>query len=131
MKLKINVGVVAGNSDDWERVQAHDWTTAPKVPDWQMVQSAFANARLAEELGYDGVWAAEHFGTPYGMSPNPLQVLAYFAGCTERISLGTMLVIVPWWNPIRLAHQIAFLDIISGGRYTTIGLGRGVAKSEF
>jgi len=131
MKLKVNVGLVAGNSDDWERVQAKDWTRQPKIPDWKMVQDAFSNARLAEGLGYDGVWAAEHFGTPYGMSPNPLQALAYFAGATEHINLGTMLVIVPWWNPIRLAHQIAFLDIMSNGRYTTIGLGRGVAKSEF
>ena len=131
MKLKVNLGIVSGNSDDWERVQAKDWNTPPTIPDWEVVQSAFSNARLAESLGFDGVWAAEHFGTPYGMSPNPLQALAYFAGCTERISLGTMLVIVPWWNPIRLAHQIAFLDIISNGRYTTIGLGRGVAKSEF
>jgi alkanesulfonate monooxygenase SsuD/methylene tetrahydromethanopterin reductase-like flavin-dependent oxidoreductase (luciferase family) len=131
MKLKVNVGIVSGNSDDWERVQAKDWNTPPKIPDWEMVQSAFSNARLAESLGFDGVWAAEHFGTPYGLSPNPLQALAYFAGCTEHISLGTMLVIVPWWNPVRLAHQIAFLDIMSNGRYTTIGLGRGVAKSEF
>ena len=42
-----------------------------------------------------------------------------------------MVAVVPWWNPIRLAHQIAYLDLVSKGRYTTIGLGRGVAKSEF
>jgi alkanesulfonate monooxygenase SsuD/methylene tetrahydromethanopterin reductase-like flavin-dependent oxidoreductase (luciferase family) len=42
-----------------------------------------------------------------------------------------MVVVTPWWNPIRLAHQIAYLDIVSKGRYTTIGLGRGVSKTEF
>jgi alkanesulfonate monooxygenase SsuD/methylene tetrahydromethanopterin reductase-like flavin-dependent oxidoreductase (luciferase family) len=82
-------------------------------------------------MGFDGIWAPEHFGTPYGMTPNPLQTLAYFAGCTEHITFGTMVAVVPWWNPIRLAHQIAYLDIISNGRFETIGLGRGVAKKEF
>lgn len=131
MKLKVNIGLVGGNSNDWERVAAKDWSRPPTTPDWELAQSAFGIGALAEPLGFDGVWAAEHFGTPYGQSPNPLMALAYFAGRTERISFGTMLVIVPWWNPVRLAHQIAFLDIMSNGRYTTIGIGRGVAKSEF
>ena len=131
MKLKVNVGLVPGNSDDWERVMAKDWNRPMATPDWENVQAAFGIGALAEPLGFDGVWAAEHFGTPYGQSPNPLMALAYFAGRTERINFGTMLVIVPWWNPIRLAHQIAFLDIMSHGRYTSIGIGRGVAKSEF
>jgi alkanesulfonate monooxygenase SsuD/methylene tetrahydromethanopterin reductase-like flavin-dependent oxidoreductase (luciferase family) len=65
------------------------------------------------------------------MTPNPLQLLAYFAGRTSRVTFGTQIVVVPWWNPMRLVHQIAYLDIISNGRYQTIGLGRGVAKSEF
>src|SRR4029077_18212189 len=72
-----------------------------------------------------------HCGTPYGMTPNPLQVLAYFAGRTERVSFGTMVLVPPWCHPVRLAHQIAYLDILSKGRYETIGLGRGVSKSEF
>src|SRR4029077_1206450 len=72
-----------------------------------------------------------HCGTPYGMTPNPLQVLAYFAGRTERVSFGTMVLVPPWCHPVRLAHQIAYLDIMSNGRYDTIGLGRGVSKTEF
>ncbi len=65
------------------------------------------------------------------MTPSPIQTLTYFAARTERVSLGTMVVVAPWWHPVRLAHQIAYLDIVSNGRYTTIGLGRGVSKSEF
>jgi alkanesulfonate monooxygenase SsuD/methylene tetrahydromethanopterin reductase-like flavin-dependent oxidoreductase (luciferase family) len=65
------------------------------------------------------------------MTPNPLQLLTYFAGRTQRISLGTMVLVAPWWHPVRLAHQIAYLDIVSNGRYETIGLGRGVSKTEF
>jgi alkanesulfonate monooxygenase SsuD/methylene tetrahydromethanopterin reductase-like flavin-dependent oxidoreductase (luciferase family) len=65
------------------------------------------------------------------MTPNPIQALSYFAGRTERVSLGTFVVVAPWWHPVRLAHQIAYLDILSNGRYTTIGIGRGVSKGEF
>jgi alkanesulfonate monooxygenase SsuD/methylene tetrahydromethanopterin reductase-like flavin-dependent oxidoreductase (luciferase family) len=129
--MKVNLGAFAHNSKDWDRVMAADWETPPETPDWKYVQAGIELAALAEPLGFDGVWAAEHFGTPYGMSPNPLQVLSYFAGRTERVTFGTMVCVVPWWNPIRLAHQIAYLDIISNGRFETIGLGRGVAKKEF
>jgi alkanesulfonate monooxygenase SsuD/methylene tetrahydromethanopterin reductase-like flavin-dependent oxidoreductase (luciferase family) len=95
------------------------------------VQGALALGDLAEPLGFDGIWFPEHCGTPYGMTPNPIQALTYFAGRTERVSLGTFVAVAPWWHPVRLAHQIAYLDILSNGRYTTIGLGRGVSKGEF
>ena len=129
--MRVNIGVFAHNSRDWERVQSGDFSQPPATPDYQFVQRAFAIADMAETLGFDGIWAPEHQGSPYGMTPNPLQTLAYFAGRTKHLSLGTMVVVAPWWHPIRLAHQIAYLDIISNGRYTTIGLGRGVAKAEF
>jgi alkanesulfonate monooxygenase SsuD/methylene tetrahydromethanopterin reductase-like flavin-dependent oxidoreductase (luciferase family) len=129
--MKVNLGIAAHNSGDWTRVLSGDFSHPPAEPDWQFVQAALALGDLAEPLGFDGIWVPEHNGTPYGMTPNPLQVLTYFAGRTERVTFGTMVVVVPWWHPTRLAHQIAYLDIVSGGRYTTIGLGRGVAKREF
>lgn len=129
--MKVNLGVFAHNAKDWERIQSGDFSRPPETPDWKFVQAGLALGDLAEPLGFDGIWAPEHQGTPYGMTPNPIQTLSYFAGRTERVSLGTMVAVAPWWNPVRLAHQIAYLDIISGGRYNTIGIGRGVAKSEF
>ncbi len=129
--MKVNLAVSAHNSADWERVQAKAFDKPSKVHDADYVDLGIALGELAEPLGFDGIWAPEHFGTPYAMSPNALQVLAYFAARTERVSLGTMVLVLPWWNPVRLAHQIAYLDIISKGRYDTIGLGRGVAKTEF
>jgi alkanesulfonate monooxygenase SsuD/methylene tetrahydromethanopterin reductase-like flavin-dependent oxidoreductase (luciferase family) len=129
--MKVNLGLASHNADDWERVLAADFGRAPAEPDWKCVESTMAIGDLAEPLGFDGIWAPEHYGTPYGMTPNPLQLLSYFAGRTERVELGTFVAVVPWWHPVRLAHQIAYLDILSNGRYTTIGLGRGVAKSEF
>jgi alkanesulfonate monooxygenase SsuD/methylene tetrahydromethanopterin reductase-like flavin-dependent oxidoreductase (luciferase family) len=129
--MRVNIGVFAHNADDWTRVQSGDYSRPAATPDWKFVERAFALADLAEPLGFDGIWAPEHQGTPYGMTPNPIQTLTYFAGRTERVTFGTMVAVAPWWHPIRLAHQIAYLDIVSNGRYTTIGLGRGVAKSEF
>jgi alkanesulfonate monooxygenase SsuD/methylene tetrahydromethanopterin reductase-like flavin-dependent oxidoreductase (luciferase family) len=129
--MKVNIGVFAHNSHDWERIVAGDLGSAPAEPDWKFVQAGLALGDLAEPLGFDGIWAPEHQGTPYGMTPNPIQTLTYFAGRTERVTFGTMVAVAPWWHPVRLAHQIAYLDIVSNGRYTTIGLGRGVAKSEF
>jgi alkanesulfonate monooxygenase SsuD/methylene tetrahydromethanopterin reductase-like flavin-dependent oxidoreductase (luciferase family) len=129
--MKVNIGVFAHNSHDWERIQSGSFERAPATPDHECVEHGLALGDLAEPLGFDGIWAPEHQGTPYGMTPNPLQVLTYFAGRTQRVSLGTMVVVAPWWHPVRLAHQIAYLDIVSRGRYTVIGLGRGVSKSEF
>lgn len=129
--MKVNLGFGAHNSHDWERVLAEDFSQPPATPDWECVQGTLAIADLAEPLGFDGIWMPEHCGTPYGMTPNPIQALTYFAGRTERVSLGTFVAVAPWWHPIRLAHQIAYLDIISNGRYNTIGIGRGVSKSEF
>lgn len=129
--MKVNLGIASQNSADWERIMAGDADSPPATADWRIVEQALALGDLAEPLGFDGIWVPEHFGTPYGMTPNPLQLLAYFAGRTQRVTFGTQIVVVPWWNPIRLVHQIAYLDIISNGRYRTIGLGRGVAKSEF
>ncbi|HET7073496.1 MAG TPA: LLM class flavin-dependent oxidoreductase [Mycobacterium sp.] len=129
--MKVNLGFGSHNSHDWERVLAGDFSHPPVTADWECVQATLAIADLAEPLGFDGIWMPEHCGTPYGMTPNPIQALSYFAGRTERVSLGTFVVVAPWWHPIRLAHQIAYLDILSNGRYTTIGIGRGVSKGEF
>jgi len=129
--MKVNIAVFSNNAADWDRIEAGRWDDPPSPPDNITVTEALSLGDLAEPLGFDGIWCPDHFGTPYGMSPNPLQLLAYYAGRTERVSFGTMVIVLPWWNPIQVAHQIAYLDIISGGRFDTIGFGRGVAKTEF
>src|SRR5271166_498981 len=129
--MKCNIGLGSHNSQDWERVLSGDFSRPSAVPDWECVQATLGIGDLAEPLGFDGIWLPDHCGTPYGMTPNPIQALSYFAGRTESIGLGTFVVVAPWWHPVRLAHQIAYLDILSNGRYTTIGIGRGVSKGEF
>src|SRR6185437_5872100 len=71
---------------------------------------------LAEPLGFDSIFALEHHFTGYSMSPAPVQLLSYFAGRTKRLALGTAVIVLPWHDPIRVAEEIALLDVISGGR---------------
>src|SRR6185437_16640123 len=85
---------------------------------------------LAEPLGFDSLWALEHHFTGYAMSPSPTQLLSYYAGRTRRITLGTCVIVLPWHDPIRVAEQIALLDVMSGGR-TLMGFGRGAASTEY
>jgi alkanesulfonate monooxygenase SsuD/methylene tetrahydromethanopterin reductase-like flavin-dependent oxidoreductase (luciferase family) len=87
-------------------------------------------ADLAEPLGFDSVWAAEHHFTDYTMCPDVLQYLSYFAGRTTNIKLGSMVVVLPWHDPMRVAEQISVLDHQSNGRFI-FGMGRGLGRVEF
>ena len=86
--------------------------------------------QLAEELGFHSVWVAEHHFTDYGLVPNTLQYLAAAAALTERIRLGAAVVVTPLHNPIRIAEEAAFVDVLSGGRLD-LGLGRGYQPREY
>lgn len=85
---------------------------------------------LAEPLGFDSIWGVEHHFTDYTMCPDVLQYLTYFASRTERIKLGSMVVVLPWHDPMRVAEQISVLDHMSNGRLI-LGLGRGLGRVEF
>ncbi len=99
-------------------------------PDAAVVQEHFALGDLVEPLGFNSLWALEHHFTGYAMSPAPTQLLAYFAGRTKRIHLGTSVIVLPWHDPVRVAEQIALLDIMCGGR-CLFGFGRGAASTEY
>ena len=87
-------------------------------------------ADLAEPLGFDSLWAVEHHFDNYAMIPDVVQFLTYFAGRTSRINLGTAVIVLPWHDPVRVAEQIAMIDILSHGRLL-VGFGRGAAKLEY
>jgi alkanesulfonate monooxygenase SsuD/methylene tetrahydromethanopterin reductase-like flavin-dependent oxidoreductase (luciferase family) len=87
-------------------------------------------ASMAEPMGFDSVWATEHHFTEYSMIPSPLQFLSFMAGKTERVTLGAMVVVLPWHNPARLAGEIGMLDNLSEGRFC-LGVGRGLGRLEF
>ena len=93
-------------------------------------------AEAAEELGFDSVWATEHIIVgpdavdPYGRVYDPLVTLGWVAGWTERIGLGTSIVLLPLHHPIHLAKEVASVQEFSGGRFT-LGLGLGWHEPEY
>jgi alkanesulfonate monooxygenase SsuD/methylene tetrahydromethanopterin reductase-like flavin-dependent oxidoreductase (luciferase family) len=129
--MDVGVMVTSYNHGDWDRLMAEDYGRPPAVPDWQRLDETLAMGELVEPLGFDSIWTTEHYGSAYSMQPNPLQWLAYWAGRTERVDLGTAVVVAPWWNPVRLAHEISMLDILLRGRRLLLGLGRGVSEHEY
>jgi alkanesulfonate monooxygenase SsuD/methylene tetrahydromethanopterin reductase-like flavin-dependent oxidoreductase (luciferase family) len=79
----------------------------------------------ADRLGFDTVWLAEvHFAPRFSAMPTPLLLLAAIAERTTRLRLGTAVNLMPLHHPLRLAEEIATLDVLSGGR-VEFGAGRG------
>jgi probable F420-dependent oxidoreductase len=107
-------------------------------------------AEAAERLGFDSVWVAHHVTLPYertskypyghsgtevAMSPgmqwlDPLVTLAMAAAVTERVRLGTSVLVLPYRNPVNLAAEAAALDVLSDGRFV-LGVGAGWMAEEF
>jgi alkanesulfonate monooxygenase SsuD/methylene tetrahydromethanopterin reductase-like flavin-dependent oxidoreductase (luciferase family) len=85
---------------------------------------------LAEKLGFDTVFLAEHHFTDYSFMPSPNLMLAALAQRTKRIRMGSMINILPFYDPVRLAEECAMLDVLTQGRLTC-GFGRGADYTEF
>ena len=83
-----------------------------------------------EELGFDEVWFTEHHFIDYGLSVDPSSLAAAAASRTRRIRIGLAAAILPFHHPLRLAEQMALVDIISDGRLD-VGVGRGNRPAEF
>ena len=86
--------------------------------------------KRVETRGLDGAWVSEHHGSADGYLPSLLPMLAALAAVTDRIELGTGVVLAPFHDPIRLAEDFAVVDQISGGR-VICGLGIGWREEEF
>ena len=95
-----------------------------------------ALAEAAEEHGADSVWATEHLlvgpeaAEPYGRVYAPLVTLGWLAGLTERVALGTSILLAPLHDPVHLAKEAATLQELCGGRLL-LGLGSGWHEDEF
>jgi len=98
--------------------------------DREVYRSELRLADLAEPLGFQSIWGVEHHFTDYTMCPDVLQFLSYMAGRTTRAQLGSMVVVLPWHDPMRVAEEVSMLDNLSDGR-VILGLGRGAGKVEF
>lgn len=96
----------------------------------EVIEETMEEAVLADDLGYDSFWFAEHHFSGYGILGNPLQFGTAVAMRTKRITIGTAVMVVPFYDPMRLAEDAALLDILSGGRFV-MGCGRGYQPREF
>src|SRR5690606_17590641 len=128
----VGMGIVPQNYPDWDRYASEDWDAPYVRADTSVYEDALAMARLAEEVGLDSIWTVEHHFTPYIIVPNPVQFLTYIAGATRNMDVGSMVTVLPWHHPLRLAAEVAVLDQILGpDRRFHMGTGRGTAKTEF
>jgi alkanesulfonate monooxygenase SsuD/methylene tetrahydromethanopterin reductase-like flavin-dependent oxidoreductase (luciferase family) len=100
------------------------------VADREVYARELALGDLAEPLGFESIWGVEHHFTDYTMCPDVLQYLTYFAARTKTVQLGSMVVVLPWHDPMRVAEQVAMLDLMSNGRFI-FGIGRGLGRVEF
>jgi alkanesulfonate monooxygenase SsuD/methylene tetrahydromethanopterin reductase-like flavin-dependent oxidoreductase (luciferase family) len=100
------------------------------IKDSEVYRQEVRLAQLADELGFDVLWSAEHHFFDYSFCPDNVALLAYVAGLTSHAAVGTAAVILPWNDPLRVAEKISLLDHLTRGRLR-FGIGRGLSRREF
>lgn len=102
----------------------------PARPFTQFYREVLDQISFAEEIGLDSVWLTEHHFCDDGYTPSPLVLAAAIGERTERMQIGTNLMIAALHNPIRLAEDAATLSLLTDGRFD-LGLGQGYWRREF
>ena len=92
--------------------------------------ATFRQIEAAARGGLHGVWVTEHHFSNYGYTPNPLMLLAGVAREFPQLYVGTAVIVLPLWHPLRLAEDLAVLDILAEGKLI-VGIGRGYQPYEF
>ena len=103
---------------------------APGQRHEDIIRNELTQVEWSEELGFDEVWFTEHHFIDYGLSVDPATLASAAASRTRRVRLGLAAAILPFHHPLRLAEQMALVDIISDGR-VDVGVGRGNRPAEF
>jgi len=101
-----------------------------RVPLETVYERAFQRIDVMERTGYDAVWLAEHHFSTYSVCPSIHIMGTHIAARTERLRIGTAVSLAPFYHPLRLAEEVALLDVLSGGRVNW-GAGRGFDPTEF
>ncbi len=91
---------------------------------------ALERIEIMDRTGYDAVWLAEHHFSSFSVCPSVHMVGTLAAARTQRLRIGTGVSLAPFYHPLRLAEEVALLDILSDGRVNW-GAGRGFARVEF
>ncbi|MEQ8697227.1 MAG: LLM class flavin-dependent oxidoreductase [Bauldia litoralis] len=103
---------------------------APGTGDADLYRCCIEDAGIASDLGYDGVWALEHHFSNYYPTPSPLMLLSHVAALWPHLELGSMVLVAPWYQPLRLAEEISMLSLLTRSSIH-LGLGRGSAPMEY
>lgn len=107
-------------------LQQRDRGKAPR----QIYREMVEQVKLAEDVGYEIAWFAEHHFSNYCVMPSPLSIIHYMAPQTTRIKLGPAVIVAPLYEPMRLIEDISVADVISDGRLV-LGFGSGYQQYEF
>jgi alkanesulfonate monooxygenase SsuD/methylene tetrahydromethanopterin reductase-like flavin-dependent oxidoreductase (luciferase family) len=91
---------------------------------------ALERIEIMDKTGFDAVWLAEHHFTTFSVCPSVHMLGVLAAARTRRLRIGTAVSLAALYHPLRLAEEVALLDVLSGGRVNW-GAGRGFAHSEF
>jgi alkanesulfonate monooxygenase SsuD/methylene tetrahydromethanopterin reductase-like flavin-dependent oxidoreductase (luciferase family) len=100
------------------------------VPLPSIYHMALERIVIMDTAGYDAVWLAEHHFSGFSVCPSVHMMGVMAAARTKRLRIGTAVSLAPFYNPLRLAEEVALLDVLSGGRVNW-GAGRGFERSEF
>src|ERR671938_206661 len=110
----------------WDHFEQQD---PERVPLTRQYEERIQLIVEAERLGFSRYHVAEHHLTPLDLAPSPIVYLSALAQRTTRIRLGSMVLCLPLYHPVRLIQEICMLDHLSGGRFE-LGVGRGVRDVE-
>ena len=100
------------------------------IPLASIYATALERIAIMDTTGYDAVWLAEHHFSGFSVCPSVHMMGTMAASRTKRLRIGTGVSLAPFYNPLRLAEEVALLDVLSGGRVNW-GAGRGFERSEF
>ena len=103
---------------------------APGLTHAEVVHRELQQMDWTEQLGFDQIWLTEHHFIDYGLAVDPGTLACAAASRTRRVRIGLAAAILPFHHPLRLAEQLALVDVISGGRLD-VGVGRGNRPAEF
>jgi alkanesulfonate monooxygenase SsuD/methylene tetrahydromethanopterin reductase-like flavin-dependent oxidoreductase (luciferase family) len=93
-------------------------------------ERALQRIEIMDKAGFDAVWLAEHHFSSFSVCPSVHMMGVLAAARTTRLRIGTGVSLAPFYHPLRLAEEVALLDVLSGGRVNW-GAGRGFARVEF
>lgn len=107
----------------------YEWPN-PTLCNWKtLFEEGVEQIQYSEEMGFDFCLIAEHHFSNYGNSPSPLLQALYIGQRTRRLKIATLVLVLPIWQPLRLAEEVAVLDNLIDGRFIC-GVGRGYQPHE-